>query len=381
MKPDRKLLRRIAAIPAGERLPIARFARELNSSQSVVITMVQALISDGAIDGRTLRPFELAAEIPPAMVETVRGFDPAMPGREVAALLRDQIARRGLKFSAVSNELFGGTGAINRMESSDRPLRRKTAARVVAWLSGLETPQGEAAPVPGAADEGGSGRSVAVAPAEAPTGADLFRLLEAEADRRGLTVNRFIRPLAINPGPYLANLRKAKRPKPETVARVRALIAGEDVPEPAWKQERARQVDSIHEERGRVEERQQAAETAALARLPGETLADAVRREAVDAGKRRGLARLTGGVHRPVPAEAPDDPDIGHIMAARRAAEDRDLATPSALIRRATREWPDKCAKVAGLAARMGVQLGEAWQRVIDAGVMTVAEDLSEEGI
>jgi hypothetical protein len=77
MKPEKKLLRLIAAIPADERLPIARFARELNCSQSVLIDMVQGLIAEGAMDARTVRP--IAAELEPA-AETDGASAPASGG-------------------------------------------------------------------------------------------------------------------------------------------------------------------------------------------------------------------------------------------------------------------------------------------------------------
>lgn len=60
---------------------------------------------------------------------------------------------------------------------------------------------------------------------------------------------------------------------------------------------------------------------------------------------------------------------VGDIASARRRRDDRDLATPSALIRRASCEWPGQSAAVAALAVQLGVGKGEAWLRVINAGI------------
>lgn len=82
----------------------------------------------------------------------------------------------------------------------------------------------------------GSGQ-VALAP-PAPigvdvTGAALADLVTAEARRRGVSVDRFATDLSRWPAKWLAQLRAARRPTAATVARVRALLAGEPVPRPA----------------------------------------------------------------------------------------------------------------------------------------------------
>ena len=51
----RQLLRRIPAVPAGERLPVAAFARDLNCSQSVIVDALSAMVADGLLDRATLR--------------------------------------------------------------------------------------------------------------------------------------------------------------------------------------------------------------------------------------------------------------------------------------------------------------------------------------
>lgn len=70
------------------------------------------------------------------------------------------------------------------------------------------------------------------APAQAPTGAELVDALRAAAVRRGQTTSDLAKPLAKQPASFLDQLGRSVRPKAATVARVRAVIAGED-PGPA----------------------------------------------------------------------------------------------------------------------------------------------------
>lgn len=72
--------------------------------------------------------------------------------------------------------------------------------------------------------------------------------------------------------------------------------------------------------------------------------------------------------------QLPRDCDLGEVTAERREREIRDISSPSALIRRAQREWPDACRKVAAAAEQLGLPLGEAWRRAIFAGVDAMAE-------
>lgn len=65
------------------------------------------------------------------------------------------------------------------------------------------------------------------------TGARLVGLIETAATERGLTAVEFARPLNKDPAKWLAQLMTAQRPKPTTIARVRALLYGEPIPEAA----------------------------------------------------------------------------------------------------------------------------------------------------
>lgn len=63
-----------------------------------------------------------------------------------------------------------------------------------------------------------------------PTGAELAAAVRARAAEIGVPVQGFIAPLSSNPSTYLNQLAQAEKPKPHTVARIRALLAGEKVP-------------------------------------------------------------------------------------------------------------------------------------------------------
>lgn len=71
---------------------------------------------------------------------------------------------------------------------------------------------------------------VAEDPRDAADGAALVRMLRREAARRRVRVNVLIRPLTQHPSIWLRQLEQAKTPTAETMARVRALLAGEPVP-------------------------------------------------------------------------------------------------------------------------------------------------------
>lgn len=66
-------------------------------------------------------------------------------------------------------------------------------------------------------------------------GEALGTLLRGAARREGVNVYAFIRPLTRNPHQWLGQLEEAQRPKPHTIARALALVAGEPLPEPTVK--------------------------------------------------------------------------------------------------------------------------------------------------
>lgn len=141
---------------------------------------------------------------------------------------------------------------------------------------------------------------------DAVTGRDLVHQLWVAAAARGADLNAFIRPLTSDPGKFVGQLREARRPKPATIERVRALIEGRELP-PSHNQPKvaystctraererlglapsARQLRDEDQlirrlnERDMVEYRRALAEAAATARRPGETLHAAVQRVAAE---------------------------------------------------------------------------------------------------
>jgi len=112
-------------------------------------------------------------------------------------------------------------------------------------------------------------------------------------------------------------------------------------------------------------------------------LADAVRMEALAAGRRRALARQTGATsHGGMPRgsdshlynwadrirQLADEMDEEET-ADRRARHLAKLSTPSDLIARAKADWPNQVEAVQAYATANGLGLGEAWRETIAAGV------------
>jgi len=162
---------------------------------------------------------------------------------------------------------------------------------------------------------GGPARSTDGPPVDYPTGAQLTEELRNAAHQLDLPLAVFLAPISgvMSPNRYLAQLSIAKRPKPETVARIRALITGQNVDPTlpphyfdrrnpvsgnAIMRDRAQAV--AEEARRKEDEARRASEMARALRGPGETLADAAKREAVEDGEQRKLARAAGGGVTPI---------------------------------------------------------------------------------
>lgn len=56
-----------------------------------------------------------------------------------------------------------------------------------------------------------------------------------------------------------------------------------------------------------------------------------------------------------------------------REVDEEELGSPSGVLRRAMKEWPDQCAAVQAFAREQGIHLGEAWRRIIAAGVTALS--------
>jgi hypothetical protein len=118
---------------------------------------------------------------------------------------------------------------------------------------------------------------------EHPTGADLVEELRKAAAGAGVKPAHFVRPLTGgNSYAFLNQLGTAKAPTPQTVARVRALIDGRQIPERFSKgyaeAPRPGRPPEIHIPGAEIEQRRNLVELAHEQRLPGETIAAAVRR-------------------------------------------------------------------------------------------------------
>lgn len=114
-----------------------------------------------------------------------------------------------------------------------------------------------------------------------PTGAELVHSLWEAARVRGVTLGELAAPLSYNPQRYLRQLRWAARPKPATVARVEALIAGRELPPPANSPQSSVTTATCGRgpaAREELDYRRALAEAAGVDRRPGETLDAAQRR-------------------------------------------------------------------------------------------------------
>jgi hypothetical protein len=198
-----------------------------------------------------------------------------------------------------------------------------------------------------------------IAPDKPVTGEALHAELVAAAGRAGMSLNGLAVRIWPNGTTWkLEQLRLARRPQRATVERVRAGISAAEGrgewPEPVTgprlgpRDGLSRSPADGAEAQAAIDAKRRLGERAAAERRPGESVADAFRR---------------------IAAEIDPEADVGAARALRREAEARDLATPSALIRKATADWPRQCGKVARLAVEMGVGKAEVWRRVIAAGI------------
>ena len=62
------------------------------------------------------------------------------------------------------------------------------------------------------------------------TGLELGARIRRAAREEGLSIDRFAAALAPNPGSWIAQLEQASKPRPATIARFEALLAGKPVP-------------------------------------------------------------------------------------------------------------------------------------------------------
>lgn len=123
------------------------------------------------------------------------------------------------------------------------------------------------------------------------TGEQLYEELCAAAARARTPLMRFVAPI-YKDSSHLQQLRIANTPKASTIDRIRALIAGQQLPERTSLYPRKGSVvarESVENRIGgdEIEHRRRLTERAHLERRPGETLQSAVKR----------IAAAEGGAH------------------------------------------------------------------------------------
>lgn len=289
------------------------------------------------------------------------------PGETTGVELHDMIAAEAREArivpSAMSGRILGCPSRIAGLAYTKGPVRLATIERVVQWLDALphkDKLEGLDALLEAAARVRSGGARTSVGPgiehALGSTGARLtgpmlLGEIQAFLEESGMGAfefaNRALGWRSINA------LETVKFPGPAVIARVRDFIAKRpaittrSLTPSGMASQRMR--DGASDAARAIEHRRSLTERA-HAMTNGETLHDRILRISAD--------------------ELEDDGEADR----RREAELADLASPSSLIRRAERDWPDQAARVAALAVEAGVQRGEAWRRVIVAGIESLLD-------
>lgn len=116
------------------------------------------------------------------------------------------------------------------------------------------------------------------------TGEMLYEELRVAAVKAGVSIQKYSAPLFSEPNWKLEQLRIARQPNPNTIARVRARISGEPIPPPrggrfsGGSTADSHRVTEVRVPGDVIEQRRRLTEAAHENRLPGETIASAVRR-------------------------------------------------------------------------------------------------------
>jgi hypothetical protein len=295
------------------------------------------------------------------------------PGVTTGPELRDLIVAEAkiarIVPSAMSERVLGSRSRVAALPFTKGPVRSPTVDRVAEWLDGLPWKhelEGLDALMEAAARERCGGHQAPVGAGDAPgstgvclTGPMLLAEIEAFLGESGMGAFEFAtRALGWR---SLTSLERVKIPGPSVVRRAREFIAKR--PEPTRRSltpsglASQRMRDGAEDAAAVLEQRRTLTARAHETRAPGETLHDRVRRLAAEADAE-------------IEAE-------GRAEAEQERRRDADeLTEPSSLIRRAQREWPDQVARVSAAAVRLGVPKGEAWRRVIAAGI----DQLTQEG-
>jgi hypothetical protein len=288
-------------------------------------------------------------------------------GDELSNLVRREAMAAGIPITVLSKAVLGTPSRVIELRNTVGPVRKSTLTHVVSWLersdqvhererldalreavSAMEPPRESVRPKPAAV-----ANSLPPPVSSSLSASALVAEVDAFLEKSGMGEFEFAtRALDWR---SLSALRQGFTVTKKTADKIRGFIAKD--PQPC-RQRRitpsavasARMRDGAEEKSENITRRRDLTERAHESRAPGETLADRVRRLAEE-----------------LEAEENDAAEAD----AERESERRldEIVEPSALIRRAQRDWPDQAAKVRRVAASEGISLGEAWRRVIAAGI------------
>lgn len=251
----RQLLAAIARFPAGERLHLPRL-RDALVRQADIISGIERLIADGALDAATLRPPTIkAAPMPPRRTPPAAKGDLPI-GRSLALRMLAEGVKRGKTPNQVSRAAFGNGSQIYMMRASTRPVYRRTLDKALAWLGdapsttvepespivsvtdpdcrqqpgscdappqgGKQEAGGEREP-PCSVHRGGDAAHAEPPASRYPSGAELAAELDAFISSTGAFKTRVGMAIG-NCKNGVEQLRRRVTPKPETMTKVRALI-------------------------------------------------------------------------------------------------------------------------------------------------------------
>lgn len=272
-------------------------------------------------------------------------------GDELANLIREEARLSCVNVSTLSQKIFGHASRVSGLHRTVGPVTKKTVEPVIAWLKRLPWSaefNGLDALVEAASTmEEREGPRPARGGIPAPVSDETLALIgEVDAYQAESGMGDFEFARRALGWRSLNGLRNAKVSSRATADKIRDFIASKPevrrmvTPTSVAREQRRGDLEEVA---GRMNRKRATGERAHLERRPGETLADCIRR-----------------------LEA--EPE--------RAAEAAPIAIedPSSLIRRAQQDWPEQAAKVAAIAARIGVRSGEAWRQVIAAGVEALSE-------
>jgi hypothetical protein len=135
MRPELHLLRRVAARPPGEKVPVGRLAREFGVTQALILDMIGWLVRAGRLDPATLR---LAA--PPHKNTGVRGND--VPAAELLPEIERFLAEAKMSPSRFGIDCMRDPRFVLDMMTGKRPrVLEATAEKVRRFIAEWTDPE------------------------------------------------------------------------------------------------------------------------------------------------------------------------------------------------------------------------------------------------